>query len=115
MNSRFGFDRDWPEPGKPGGQATADDLLGNVLAGGVKQFSQVLANDPLLRTMDQMWNANPFHEIVPVDWAKLARALRTVWLQSLGMPESLSSALTLNAELWSSAMEAWNDAAARRG
>jgi hypothetical protein len=31
------------------------------------------------------------------------------------MPESLSSALTLNAELWSSAMEAWNDAAARRG
>lgn len=113
MNSRFGFDQDRPEPGKPGGQATADDLLGNVLAGGVKQFSQVLANDPLLRTMDQMWNANPFHQIVPVDWAELARALRTVWLQSLGKPESLSSAMTLNAELWSSAMEAWNDAAAR--
>src|SRR6266403_3030428 len=71
-------------------------IQNNMLAGGVKQFSQVLANDPLLRTMDQMWNANPFHEIVPVDWAKLARALRTVWLQSLGMPESLSSALTLN-------------------
>ena len=38
---------------------------------------QVLAQDPLMRSMDQMWNANPLREVIPVDWAGTAWALRT--------------------------------------
>ena len=33
-----------------------------------------------------MWNANPLREVVPVDWAEIARALRIVWLRSLEKP-----------------------------
>ena len=40
----------------------------------------------MLRSIDQMWNANPMREVVPVDWAEIARALRTVWLRSLARP-----------------------------
>jgi polyhydroxyalkanoate synthase len=60
--------------------------------------------------MDQMWNANPLRDLVPVDWAEVIRALRTVWLRSLGRPESHAAAAELNADLWRAAVEAWSDA-----
>src|SRR4051812_29440275 len=74
------------DPGKPWWQITQDDLLGGMLAGGMRQLNEALRQDPVLRTLDQMWNANPFREIVPVDWAEVARALRTVWLRALAQP-----------------------------
>jgi hypothetical protein len=60
-----------------------------------------------------MWNANPLHDIVPVDWAEVARALRTVWLRSLNRPSAAMAAVELNANLMRSAVEAWNDAGQR--
>ena len=70
---------------------------GREHGGGSKQLNDILHRDPLLRSIDQMWNANPFREIVPVDWAEIARALRTVWMLSLARPgESLQSAAELN-------------------
>ena len=72
-----------PLPAAPWWQMTTDDVLGGALAAGAKQLNDALAKDPFLRSVDRMWNANPLRDIVPVDWAEIARALRTVWLRSL--------------------------------
>ena len=95
-------------------QAAPDALAGNLIAGGVKQLNEVLTKDPVLRSIDEMWNANPLRDVVPVDWAEIARALRTVWLRSLRDPGKAAVAVVeLNAGLLRSAVEAWNDAARR--
>ena len=78
--------RGWADPAKPWWQVTTDDVLGGALAAGTKQLNDALAKDPLLRSVDRMWNANPLRDVAPVDWAEVARALRTVWLRSLGRP-----------------------------
>jgi polyhydroxyalkanoate synthase subunit PhaC len=68
-----------------------------MLSARSRQLNNILGRDPLLRSIDQMLNANPFREIVPVDWAEIARALRTVWMLSLAKPgESMQSAAELN-------------------
>ena len=51
--------------GKPWWQLTPDDLAGEMLAGGIEQLHKTLAKDPLLRSVDQMWNANPLRDVVP--------------------------------------------------
>jgi polyhydroxyalkanoate synthase len=105
--------RSWADPGQPWWRMAPDDLLGGMAAGGLKQLNEALAKDPLLRSVDQMWNANPLRQVVPVDWAEVARALRTVWLRSLGRPQGLTAAAELNLNLWRSAVEAWNEAGRR--
>src|SRR3954467_2936548 len=100
--------------GKPGWQMTTNiPAAPDVLAGGVKQLEEGLAKDPTLRSIDQMWNANPLREVVPVDWAEIARALRTVWLRSLGKPGAVQAAAKLNQDLWRSALDAWQEAGQR--
>ena len=114
MEQNFGAARDWIGSDKPWWQVTADELAGNMLAGGVKQFNDILAKDPILRSIDQMWNANPLREVVPIDWAEITRALRTVWLHSLRKPEkAIASVVELNLTLWRSAIDAWNEAGQR--
>ena len=93
--------------------APPDEMLGGMLAGGVRQLNESLAKDPLLRSVDAMWNANPLREVVPVDWAEIARALRTVWLRSLGRPEALAAATEASLSVWRTAIEAWNEAGRR--
>jgi polyhydroxyalkanoate synthase len=60
-----------------------------------------------------MWNANPLREVVPVDWAEIARALRIVWLRSLRKPSSALAVVDLNQDLWRSALEVWHEAGQR--
>jgi polyhydroxyalkanoate synthase len=106
--------RGWADPAKPWWQTTTDGVLGGALAAGAKQLNEALAKDPFLRSVDQMWNANPLRDIVPVDWAEVARALRTVWLCSLSQPNTaMAAAAELNANLLRSAVEAWNEAGRR--
>jgi polyhydroxyalkanoate synthase len=91
-----------------------DDVVGRQLGVLAKEFGNQLARDPVLRSVDQMWNANPFRDVVPVDWAEVVRALRTVWLRNLRSPaDALTSAARLNAELWRSALETWSQAGQR--
>src|SRR3954468_15021128 len=114
MENSFGHARNWMGNAEPWWKVTPDQLAGDMLAAGSKQLSDILARDPLLRSIDQMWNANPMREIVPVDWAEIARALRTVWMLSLARPgESLQSAADLNTKLWQSAIDSWNEAGQR--
>ncbi len=104
----------WGDASSQWWQITPDAAAGNLLASGVKQLNDVLAKDPVLRSIDQMWNANPLHDVVPVDWAEIARALRTVWLQSLRQPgKAVSAAVDLNTRLLGAAVDAWNDAGRR--
>ena len=93
----------------------APDAVGNHLqASGARHFSEALGNDPVLRSIDQMWNANPLRDVVPVDWAEIARALRLVWLRSLRQPVNALSAVTaLNTRLLNTATTVWNEAAMR--
>jgi len=39
-----------------------------------------------LRVTDDALNANPLRQVIPVDWAEIARALRTVWLRAISDP-----------------------------
>ena len=95
-------------------QVAPDAVAGNLLGSSVKQLNEMLAKDPMLHSIDQMWNANPLRDVVPVDWAEIARSLRSVWLRSMRQPgQALSSAMELNARFVSAATEAWNDAAKR--
>ncbi|WP_052389808.1 PHA/PHB synthase family protein [Belnapia moabensis] len=103
----------WTNHAKPWWQMTTDQLSGSALAGGVAQLGNMLAKDPFLRSVDQMWNANPLRNVVPVDWAEVVRALRTVWLRSLNRPGAAMAAMELNANLLRSAVEAWNEAGLR--
>ncbi|MFH5923022.1 PHA/PHB synthase family protein [Roseomonas xinghualingensis] len=75
------------------------------------EITNQIARDPVLRSIDRMWNANPLRDIVPVDWAEVARALRVVWLRNLHRPaDTLMSATRLNTNLWHSAFETWSQA-----
>jgi polyhydroxyalkanoate synthase len=91
-----------------------DDATGTMLASGVQQLKTMLVDDPRLRALDKMWNANPYREIVPIDWAEIAKALRIVWVRSMSRPETAIPALTeLGFGMWRSAFQIWTDASRR--
>ena len=92
---------------------TTDAPAPDVLVGSVKQLEEGLRKDPTLRSIDQMWNANPLREVVPIDWAEIVRALRTVWLRSLSKPETAKAAMDFNQDLWRSALQVWQEAGQR--
>ncbi len=88
----------------------SDQLAGNLLKDSVQQLGEVLAKDPILRTTEEALNANPLRQVIPVDWAEIARALRTVWLRSLTRPyKAMTAAVDFNLRLWQSALETWNE------
>ncbi|MXP65040.1 class I poly(R)-hydroxyalkanoic acid synthase [Roseomonas sp. M0104] len=92
----------------------SDALAGQFLATGMRHLTKRLSQDPLLRAVDHLWNANPLRQVIPVDWAEIARALRIVWLRSLGDPgKALTATIELNAALWRSAADSWTEAGRR--
>src|SRR5690348_3277796 len=101
------------EPGKPVApwwQEMPDQAAGM----GLRQLDETLRTDPLLHSIDQMWNANPLRDVVPLDWAEIVKALRTVWLRSLANPATAMSSLAeLNVKAWQSAIETWSEAGKR--
>lgn len=101
--------------GPAGGMASAwMQPPGGPAAAGMDRPWQLLDQDPMLATVDRMWNANPLKEVIPVDWGEIVRALRTVWLRRMADPaRALPAIMELNAQMAKSAVEAWNDAAAR--
>ncbi len=101
-------------PGQAAWQVGPDQLTGNLLQGAIKQLSEMLAHDPMLRAAEDALNANPLRDVIPVDWAEIARALRTVWLRSMSRPEkAIAAATDFNLRLWQSAIETWTEAGQR--
>src|SRR3954451_17315253 len=68
----------WNAPIPPWWPTVPDVAGANPLTAGMKQLDQFLAQNPALRAIDQVWNANPLRDVVPVDWAETAHALRTL-------------------------------------
>jgi len=92
----------------------ADEQAGQMFGSLARQTARLLSQDPVLHAVDRMWNANPLREVIPVDWAEIARALRIVWLRSMSDPaKAMASAAELNAALWRSAADSWAEAARR--
>ncbi len=113
LKSSSGLGTDWTDPRQDWWGAPSEAVF-DFLADGARQLSDLIAGDPTLHAIDEMWNANPLREVVPVDWAEIARALRTVWLHSLGHPASAAEAtMRLNAAIWNSAIQIWNEAGRR--
>ena len=108
-----------PAHGPDGGLLSAWTLpsaaaAGNPAAAGLDQLKDMLDRDPLLGSIDRAWNANPLKDVIPVDWAEVVRALRTVWLRRMADPaRALPALAALNVQMTKSAFEAWNSAAAR--
>jgi len=95
-------------------QMSPDQITGDLLRGGIQQLSDLLAKDPILHAIETALNANPLRDVVPVVWAEIARALRTVWLHSLKQPDkAIASSVELNLRLWQSALDIWNEAGRR--
>ena len=98
----------------PWAPSQADEQAGQMLGSVARQLARLLSQDPVLRSVDRMWNANPLRKVIPVDWAEIARSLRIVWLHSMGDPaKAMASAVELNAALWRSAADSWAEAARR--
>ncbi len=100
--------------GPAAGPMPSDQIAGSLLQGSLRQLGDLLARDPILRATEDALNANPLHQVIPVDWAEIARALRTVWLHSMSRPDkALAAVAEFNAQAWRSAMDAWNEAGRR--
>ena len=111
---QFGFDMTqwWTSLVQPWWQLP-DLRAGDLPSAGAKQLTEDLAHDPLLKSIEQMWNANLLHDVIPLDWAGIAWALRTVWLRSLTRPDMLLAFSELNATVWRSALDIWSEAGRR--
>ena len=95
-------------------QAPSDQAAGTALHDGLRQIREMLARDPILRAVEDALNANPRHQVSPVDWAEIARALRTGWRHTMSRPDKALAAIAeFNAQAWQSAMDAWNEAGQR--
>ena len=101
-------------PGSPPGQA-AWQMSPDQLTAGLQQIGETAAKDSILgsilRATDEALNANPLRKVIPVDWAEIARALRTLWLRSISRPEkAMAAAADFNMQQGQILMDAWNEA-----
>jgi polyhydroxyalkanoate synthase len=92
-----------------------EDVLGHGLReGGVHQLGEWLSKDPILLASEKALNANPLRQVIPIDWAEIAAALRTVWLHQLSRPDTaIAAAMEFNRKLAQSMFETWTDMAQR--
>jgi hypothetical protein len=73
--------------GEPGWwQAPSDQISGGLLHGGLRQLTAMQEKDPILRAIEDGLNVNPLHDVIPVDWAEIVRALRSIWLLKMSRP-----------------------------
>src|SRR5262249_46570749 len=110
MQSGFEMAQQWGNLVQPWWQLP-DPGAGKLGSAASKQLTEHQADDPLLKSIEQVWNANPLHDVIPLDWAGVAWALRTVWFRSFTQPEMLPAFLELNATVWRSVLDIWSEAA----
>jgi polyhydroxyalkanoate synthase len=82
------------------------------LADELRQIAEAIGNSPLTQMAENALNSNPLRQVIPVDWAEVVRALRTVWLYQVSRPENaIAKLVDLNLRAWQSTLGIWNDAA----
>src|SRR5215217_7545849 len=73
-----------------------------------------IRQDPLLSTVEKLWDANPLHNLLPISWVEITRALQTLWAREMSDPvRAAERATEYNRRLFETTMEIWGDAAAR--
>src|SRR5918997_6235592 len=73
-----------------------------------------IRNDPLLSTLEKLWDANPVQNVLPINWVEITRALQTLWQRELSDPVSaFQRATDFQAKVWGATLENWQDAASR--
>jgi polyhydroxyalkanoate synthase len=73
-----------------------------------------IRQDPLLSTVEKLWDANPLQNVLPINWLEIARSLQTLWAREMSDPvRATQRATEYNRRLFETTMEIWGDAAAR--
>ena len=76
--------------------------------------SGAIRNDPLLSTLEKLWDANPLQNVLPINWVEISKSLQTLWQRELSDPAAaMQRATDFNMKLWGATMESWQDAANR--
>jgi polyhydroxyalkanoate synthase len=90
--------------------------VGEVLpsGNGIRELADAIGSYPLARIAEGALNSNPLHQVIPIDWAEVVRALRTLWLYQISRPENAAAKLMdFSLRAWQSTFDIWNDAALR--
>src|ERR671916_2078385 len=70
--------------------------------------------DPLLSTVEKLWDANPLQNVLPIDWIQITRSLQTLWAREMSDPaRAVERATDFNAKLFENTMRTWQDATNR--
>ena len=73
-----------------------------------------MRNDPLLSTVEKLWDANPMQNVLPISWVEITRSLQTLWAREMSDPvRATERATEYNRRLFESTIEVWQDAAVR--
>src|SRR5918995_231745 len=73
-----------------------------------------MRNDPMLQVVEQLWNANPLQNVLPINWVEITRALQTLWAREMSDPAAAAQrAAEYNRRFFETTMEVWSDATAR--
>src|ERR687893_2467482 len=73
-----------------------------------------IRQDPLLSTMEKLWDANPLQNVLPINWLEITRSLQTLWAHEMSDPvRATERAAEYNRRLFETTVEVWSDATAR--
>ena len=76
--------------------------------------SGAMRNDPLLSTMEKLWDANPVQNVLPINWVEIGKSLQTLWQREMSDPaKAVQRASDFNAKVWGATFESWQNAANR--
>ncbi len=76
--------------------------------------SGVIRDDPILSTMEKLWDANPVQNVLPINWVEISRSLQTLWQRELSDPaNAFQRATDFNARVWGATLKSWQDATNR--
>ena len=68
--------------------------------------SGALRNDPLLSTMEKLWDANPVQNVLPINWVEISKSLQTLWQREMSDPAAaMRRAADFNAKVWGATFE----------
>ena len=73
-----------------------------------------IRNDPLLSTLEKLWDVNPLQNVLPINWVEITRALQTLWAREMSDPaRAAERAAEYNRRFFETTVEVWSDATAR--
>src|SRR5918912_245872 len=73
-----------------------------------------IRQDPLLSTVEKLWDANPLQNVLPISWVEITRSLQTLWAREMSDPaRAMERATDFNARLFGATMRSWQEAANR--